>query len=415
MRIILDVSVLGQGFYHQKARTGIFRVAENLAIRLPKISEDLEVFFADHIDLLSTIGYFDKNLPDNIHKFVNNPSHVSLAEFQNIFLKHLPLNSLPQKAIRKLFYKLNSKKVELVEENLGNADIYHSPFFLFPNQIQEHKKIKKLITIHDLIPIKYPQYFEDKNNNIVHQIIKSIKPDTFVTCISEATKNDFLEVTGFSESQVSVVPLAAASKLFYPVLDKSLINSILTKYAITKQGSYFLSISTLEPRKNIHTLIKSFADLIEQEKNEDLQLVLVGIKGWDFDRIFETIEVSPKIKDKIIFTGYVPDQELAMLYSGAIGFMYMSFCEGFGLPPLEAMQCGTPVICSNTTSLPEVVGDAGILVNPTDVEAICQAMLTIYRNCRFREELRQKSIQRAKLFSWEKFSKDTYDVYKNIM
>jgi glycosyltransferase involved in cell wall biosynthesis len=415
MKTILDVSVLGQGFYHQKARTGIFRVAENLAIRLPQISNDLEVFYADHIDLLSTIGYFDKNLPDNLQKFVNTPSHISLAEFQNHFLKHLPLNSLPQKAIRKMFYKLNSKKIELVENSLNDSDIYHSPFFLFPNQVQTNKKIKKLITIHDLIPIKYPQYFEDKKNNIVHQIIKTIKPDTYVTCISEATKNDFLEVTGFSESQVSVVPLAASSKLFYPVLEKDVISKVLEKYAITNSKTYFLSISTLEPRKNIHTLIKSFANLIEQEKNEELQLVLVGTKGWDFDKIFERIDVSPSIKDKIIFTGYVPDQELAMLYSGAIGFMYLSFCEGFGLPPLEAMQCGTPVICSNTTSMPEVVGEAGILVNPTDTDAISQAMLAIYQNCNFREELRLNSIQRAKLFSWEKFSSDTYEVYKNIL
>ncbi len=415
MKTILDVSVLGQGFYHQKARTGIFRVTENLATRLPQISNELEVFFADHIDLLSTISYFDKNLPDNTQKFINYPSHISLAEFQNQFLKHLPLNSLPQKAIRKLFYNFSSKKVELVEENLSIADIYHSPFFFFPRQVQENKKIKKLITIHDLIPIKYPQYFEDKRNNIVHQIIKTIQPDTFVTCISEATKGDFLEVTGFSEAQVSVVPLAASSKLFYPVLDKLLINNVLAKYVISTKGSYFLSISTLEPRKNIHTLIKSFSNLIEQERTEDLQLVLVGTRGWDFDKIFETIDVSPKIKDKIIFTGYVPDQELAMLYSGAIGFMYLSHCEGFGLPPLEAMQCGTPVICSNATSLPEVVGDAGILINPNDTDAICQAMISVYQNGDFREELSVKSIQRAKLFSWEKFSEDTYNVYKNIV
>ena len=223
-----------------------------------------------------------------------------------------------------------------------------------------------------------------------------------------------IEITKLDESQIFVAPLAASDTLFYPVLEQDIIGYTLQKYDIPSNQPYFLSISTLEPRKNIDTIIKSFSELVLQEKIQDVNLVLVGTKGWDFDKIFEIIAVSPQIKNRIIFTGYVPDEDLAALYSGALCFVYMSLCEGFGLPPLEAMQCGTPVICSDTTSLPEVMGDAGILVNPTDWVAISQAMLNVYQNQPLRIELNQKSLQRASHFSWQKFADETWNVYQKI-
>ncbi len=414
MQAILDVSLLGQGFYHQKARTGVFRVAENMATLLPNISPDLEIIFADNLDLLATIGYINQNIQSQSNKFINPDSQVSIAKYQNKILSIFPYNSIPQKAIKRLFYQFNSSKIEFQEQIIDNSSLYHSPYFPIPSQIQERKKLKKLITIHDLIPIKYPHFFENRADNVVHKIIESIQADNFAVCVSEATKIDLLEFVGLDESQIFVVPLAASSALFYPVLEEGIVAKTLSKYAIPSNQPYFLSISTLEPRKNIDAIINSFIELISQEKIDDLNLVLVGTKGWDFDKIFEATKVSPHIKERIIFTGYVPDKDLAALYSGALGFVYMSFCEGFGLPPLEAMQCGTPVICSNTTSLPEVIGDAGILVSPTDKEGICQAMLNLYKNPKFREVLKVKSLQRASLFSWQKFADKTWEVYQKI-
>jgi glycosyltransferase involved in cell wall biosynthesis len=414
MQTILDISLLGQGFYHQKARTGVFRVAENLATLLPEISPDLTIFFLDNLDLLSTIGYVNEHLKAQTIQFLNSNSQISIAEFQNKILSNFPYNSVLQKAFKRLFYQLNSSEIRFKEQILDNSSLYHSPYFPIPAQIQARKKLKKLITIHDLIPIKYPQFFENRNDNVVHKIIQSIQIDNFAVCVSEATKADLLEVSGLDEAQVFVVPLAASTTLFYPVLDHEIIVKTLLKYAIPSNQSYFLSISTLEPRKNIDTIINSFSDLILQEKLDDLNLVLVGTKGWDFDNIFEASNLSPQIKDKIIFTGYVPDKDLAALYSGAIGFVYLSICEGFGLPPLEAMQCGTPVICSNTTSIPEVVGNAGILVSPMNKYAISQAMLNLYKNIHLRDELKSKSLLRASHFSWNKFANQTWEVYKKI-
>jgi glycosyltransferase involved in cell wall biosynthesis len=148
------------------------------------------------------------------------------------------------------------------------------------------------------------------------------------------------------------------------------------------------------------------------ERIDDLYLVLTGVQGWHFDQIFEEIANADEVRDRIILTGFVPDGDLAPLYSGALAFVYLSLYEGFGLPPLEAMQCGTPVITSNTSSLPEVVGDAGIMIAPTDGDALCQALLDLYNDPALGQAMSRKSLERAKLFSWEKTVERTIDAYK---
>ncbi|MCU0468672.1 MAG: glycosyltransferase family 4 protein [Arcicella sp.] len=415
MKAILDVSLLGQGFYHPKARTGVFRVAENLAHKLPSLSSDLEILLAENIDLVATLGYLVDSKNEQNVEFVNYQSEVSTAQRIAKILSIFPNQSKIQKILKRFSYEFSTKEKKLDANLLNTAQVYHSPYYPFPEQILANKRLKKIITIHDLIPVKYPQYFQNQSDNTVHHILQQINTDTHAICVSEATKNDFLEITQVPSSQVTVIPLAASKELFYPVSDSTLIQATLKKFSIDATKPYFLSLATLEPRKNIETVIRSFVDLVSQEKIEDLQLVLVGTKGWDFDKIFEAINTSEKLKSRIIVTGYVPDDALAALYSGALGFVYMSHCEGFGLPPLEAMQCGTPVICSNTTSLPEVVNNAGFLIDPTDNEAVSRAMLELYNNTEFTTLLKTNSLSRAKDFSWEKFAEQTFDFYKKIV
>ena len=158
--------------------------------------------------------------------------------------------------------------------------------------------------------------------------------------------------------------------------------------------------------------IKCFSRLAQDNALNDLSLVLVGTKGWAFDPIFKEIAANPKIRDRIIVTGYVDDKYLAPLYSGAMMFVYPSFYEGFGLPPLEAMQCGVPVITSNTSSLPEVVGKAGIMIDPEDADALCQAMLTIYDSTEVRQKMSADSLAQASKFSWQKCAEQTINAYK---
>jgi glycosyltransferase involved in cell wall biosynthesis len=418
MQAILDVSLLGQGYYHEKSRTGVFRVAENLALNLPKISNDLEILFADSLDLTATLGYVNQYLESSNVNFVNENSQLFFANLQRKVLSNFPLNSPPQKVLKKIFYKLSSNGIGFNKEKMQSSDLFHSAYFPFPEQIQKQTKIKKLITIYDLIPILYPQFFQNRTDNVVHQIINSITPDTFAVCISENTKRDLQEMTHLPDSQVFVVPLAASKEIFYQERNPISIQNILTKYNIPEGAKYVLSIATLEPRKNIDTLIKSFVQLITEQSIEDLYLILVGTKGWDFDKIFEEFNVSGIVKERIVFTGYVPDSMLAPLYSGAMTFVYMSHYEGFGLPVLEAMQCGTSVICSNTSSLPEVIGDkekTAIMLPPTDVENISQAILTFYKNDKLCNEYAQNGLKRSTDFSWQKFANDNYEVYKSIV
>jgi len=174
-------------------------------------------------------------------------------------------------------------------------------------------------------------------------------------------------------------------------------------------------VGTLEPRKNVVHLIRSFAELVRAERIPDLHLVLTGGQGWDYEPIFAEAERLREVRDRIHFTGYADDVDLAPLYSGALAFVYPSLYEGFGLPVLEAMQCGTPVITSSTSSLPEVVGDAGLLVDPQDGAALCQAMLALYEDADRRAELSSRAVARAGRFSWERCAHETVAAYRQAI
>lgn len=214
--------------------------------------------------------------------------------------------------------------------------------------------------------------------------------------------------------KVSVVYLAAGDH-FYQCNDSRQINQVRIKYNIPLESDYFLALSTLQPRKNFERIIISFIEMIKAQHVKDLSLVLVGADGWDYERIYKEIKGAGEFADKIIVTGYVPDEDLAPLYSGAMAFIYPSLYEGFGLPPLEAMQCGTPVISSNNSSLPEVVGDAAITINPNDGEALCQAMLNLYNSSELRAKLSAASIERAKCFSWDIATNETVAAYRKAL
>jgi glycosyltransferase involved in cell wall biosynthesis len=152
--------------------------------------------------------------------------------------------------------------------------------------------------------------------------------------------------------------------------------------------------------------------VVEKYGIEDLYFVLVGTKGWDFDSIFDRLNSCTLSRDRFIVTGFVPDEHLAAIYSEAMMFVYPSLYEGFGLPPLEAMQCGVPVITSNTSSLPEVLGNAGIMIDPKNSSELENAMYSLYANEELRKHLSEKGMERAKLFSWQKCAEQTVDVYR---
>jgi glycosyltransferase involved in cell wall biosynthesis len=206
----------------------------------------------------------------------------------------------------------------------------------------------------------------------------------------------------------------AADRSFRPDPREDQWETLKRSYGLPDEP-YALSLSTFEPRKNIAHVIRCYSRLVAERQVGDMRLVLVGTRGWKMEEILSELDRSAQVRDRIVVTGFVPDRDLAPIYSHALMFLYPSLYEGFGLPPLEAMQCGIPVITSNTSSLPEVVGDSGILVPPTDSDALCQAVLTLYGDETVRRQFAVRALERARLFSWSRCADQVAAVYQSAV
>lgn len=416
MNIVFDASLLGIGHFHPQARTGVNRLAEHLVRGLAH-SPDVSLSLAAPSHLSETLRWVEDVMPTHNLPFANRSGELKLAELEKNMLRGMDTRSLTSKVLRQVFYKgrrvvgLDVSRIMLDRFPLNT--IYHSPFFAIPNYIGADRRIQKLLTVNDLIPIHHPEWFLS-GEQAVQRAIQTLSNDAHVITVSEATKNDFCEYTGFDPERVTPIYLAASRRLFYPVTDTDRLLATQVRYGLHDEP-YLLSIATLEPRKNIRYLVQCFARLVaEKAIPTELKLVLVGTKGWKMDEWLAEIRASEQLLSRLIFTGYVPDEDLAALYSGATAFLFPSLYEGFGLPPLEAMQCGLPVITSNVSSLPEVVGDAAILVPPTDADALCAAIVSVINSDTLRGKLRANALRRAKLFSWEKFTRQHIDLYRNL-
>ncbi|QJW88784.1 glycosyltransferase family 4 protein [Spirosoma taeanense] len=413
MNIILDASPLGIGFYHRKAQTGVSRVAEELLKGLWQAS-DIDLSLAASTHLPETMRYVRQAFNGSMPPFVNTAGGRLSARLENALLGPFEAGSLPSKAIRQVAYRtrkaFNREQGRFRVTQFPEGAIYHSPFFSIPKSVRQ---IPTVQTIHDLIPILHPEWFP-AGEQTVRQVIEALPPTAWVTTVSQATKDDFCQYTGFDPARVVPIHLAASPTLFHPVADEVQKQAIRQQYGIG-ETPYLLSLATFEPRKNTDHLIRCFVKLAKSgEIPADVKLVLVGTKGWKFDRIVDELSRHDTLRSRLVVTGFVPDEHLAPLYAGALGFVYPSLYEGFGLPPLEAMQCGLPVIVSDIPASAEVVGDAAIRVPPTDVNALCQAMLTLIQSSSLRANLSAKAIARASQFSWAKFIQRHIELYKTI-
>ncbi len=416
MDVTIDASPLGIGFYHRQAKTGISRIVEKLVAGLQQ-QPSVTLTLAAPTHLSGTMRYAATTFGQAAPAFINRPVEQHWATVENGLLRPFAPGSLPSKVIREGFYRthkaMHTDTARFDLNRFSPGAIYHSPFYAIPPEIGTSQRVKKLLTISDLIPVLYPQWFPEGETS-VRQVLDTLPPDAFVTTISEATKTDFCTYTGFDPARVTPILLAASPDLFYPVTDERRKQAVRQKLGLG-EGPYLLSLATLEPRKNIDHLIRCFVRLVEAgELPADLNLVLVGTKGWKLDALLAEVAKNERIRSRLVFTGFVPDADLAPLYAGALAFVYPSLYEGFGLPPLEAMQCGLPVITSNVSSLPEVVGDAALLVPPTDVDALCQALLTVVNSSAMRTDLSARALVQATRFSWEKFIHEHVALYKTI-
>ena len=267
-----------------------------------------------------------------------------------------------------------------------------------------------VVSIHDLSFEHLPQTFKWRSRKQLRITVRrTARQASHVMALSEYARNDIVKTYQVSPDKISVIPLAAGNH-FRPVRDEEELQRVRQTYGI--EGEYMLSVGAIQPRKNLGRLVAAYSHLRGAKPEGKLpKLVLAGKCAWLYDETLRAIE-ELELSDSIILTGYVPESDLPALYSGALCFIYPSYFEGFGLPPLEAMQCGVPVIVGDRTSLPEVVGDAGVLVDPFDVNALAAAIEKVVSDSNLRAKLSVQGLARAKLFEWRETARQTLAVYQ---
>lgn len=292
------------------------------------------------------------------------------------------------------------KRVPGHAAHLDDQQIYFSPVLPLP-EASVARSAARVLFVHDLIPLKRPLFFERHDEARLRGILSSVRPDLDVVATpSMATKRDLCHHTALHPDRVFVVPLAADHRLFHHVGDPARIAAARARYGIP-DGPYVLSVGTLEPRKNLAALVAAFEAMTEDARVPRMTLVLVGARGWKTDPLLRRIEHS-SARERIALTGHVLDGDLAPLFSGAQIFCYPSLDEGFGLPVLEAMSCGTPVVTSNAAAILEVAGDAALLVEPEDTSALREALVRAVTDASLARELRERGLERARSFTWER-------------
>ncbi len=294
--------------------------------------------------------------------------------------------------------------IELLRHGL---DILHSTDFIPPL----YSPIPSVITVHDLAFLHWPHFLTKDSAAYYGQIDRAVRHASHVIVPSESTKNDLIGILGTPDKKISVI-YEAPNPTFRPLPVDETRKAVTERFQIPE--SYIFFISTIEPRKNVNGLLHAFRYLVDKYNIGETGLVLAGSKGWLYEETMELVKALD-LEEKTFFLGRVEDADLHELYVGARFHIHPAKYEGFGLPPLEAMACGTPTIVSNVSSLPEVVSDAALLVDPDDTEEIAVAMHRLLADQELHTELRDKGLKRADCFSWKLAAQSTMDVYHKVM
>lgn len=282
--------------------------------------------------------------------------------------------------------------------------------FLPSHSLPRYHPCKTVVTIHDLAFLTFPAYFKAKDRIIQRKITSyAIKNADRIIAVSHSTKRDIIKYYHVNSEKITVI-YHGGGEIRRPISDSDKIEEVRQKYNLPTR--YILYLGVLQPRKNLARLIKAFDSLLKDQKIAQ-GLVIAGKKGWLYQDIFDTVK-RLKLQDKVSFTGYIPTNDLPMLLAGADLFVLPSLYEGFGLPVLEAMACGTPVITSNVSSLPEVVGNAAILIDPYNIKEMADAIYRVLHNENLKSEMVRKGLKQAKKFSWEKTARKTLEIYKEV-
>ncbi|MBI3363705.1 MAG: glycosyltransferase family 4 protein [Ignavibacteriae bacterium] len=316
--------------------------------------------------------------------------------------------------------------IELHDIDLYFAPAYALPFLPrhrklvsllpLPHNLKKYfnegrKRVTYVVTIHDMISYLHPQYFTPKMQMWQHLFVtNAVKVADHIISDSHTTKQDIMKFFPVEDKKISVIAPWFDQK-FAPVTDVSLLEKTRQRYSLPKK--YILYLGTIEPRKNVAGIVQAYG-LLPQRLREEYALVLGGSLGWYTEEILAQIEKT-RSQGKIHMLDYVEHRHLTALYTMARAFVFPAFYEGFGLPPLEAMACGTPVITSNVSAIPEVVGDAALMVNPSDTQELSDAIVRLLEDSSLHASLRKRGLERARSFNWRTNAEATLRVFRDTV
>ena len=372
MRIGIDATAMPR----QPVGAGIYMI--NLVRTLAELKKDFDLIVFHHRSANEQLG------PGNNHKFlsveITDRSPAARIIWEQAFL--------PQLARR---YKLD----------LLHSLHYTRPYFL---------PCASVVTFHDMTFFLYPMLHTRAKRLLFPLAMRaSAKRANALIAVSENTRQDVIRMMGIPSEKIFTTQLGVIED-FRPITDTSNTQEISRKYKLPEK--FILYVGLVEPRKNIPLLLRSFNELVAQGLTQDL--VIVGRPGWSFEEVFDLVE-NLNLTPRVHFPGYISRQELPFVYNLAALFVYPTLYEGFGLPVLEAMACGIPTVTSRVASIPEIIGDAGIMVPPGDQPALTQAMREVLTNDRLRQELTHRGPQRAIKFTWKRTAEETLKVYRQVL
>jgi glycosyltransferase involved in cell wall biosynthesis len=407
IRILYDISTLGFAHLYAQSRGGAYRVDLHLAEGLAGSEECDLLFCANH----STVAFHGCEAFLRNHErlgavpLIAAPTAGGKVAFRAAAsaahhgVRRLFRTNIMPPAIRRVAGFVDRRLHTPV--GTGEAvDIFHcSPSAPLP-AVENGRTPQRFLTVWDFAFTRFPHLYGPSYRRYLVEALASLRPGDNVITNSNFVRGEVLAQGVASPDRIHVVPLAADRGRFYRCDDPAAIARVRRKYGIP-DGPYVLGVNTPDVRKNVPHAIHAFARAALADEDAVGVFVLTGHQGPGSDEIAQAIRAHPELRERIILTGFVNDDDLAPLYTAASVFVYSSIYEGFGLPPLEAMQCGTPVITSNTSSLPEVVGDGGLMLAPDDLDGLARAILDIARNPDRRRDLQRRAAAQSSRFSWE--------------
>lgn len=423
MKIIFDGSVFSNIENKNFTRTGIFFSAYHLFLEMLQ-NKDIEVLLYCDIQALYAIEkYSQKN---ETFKGVKNVFRYSKPMRWISYGFYLRSKLSPKNTIEMFFAKSFTLILLIFKSIFGILDrlvlpkdeycVFFSPMQKIPQIFEKNNKIIKFTLLHDVIPILNQKHYTLKRSDWFYKLFYSINPNDYYFANSAYTKEDFIKHCPSIDSNKITVTYLGVNENFYPNRDEKNNKIIRKKYHIPQDKLYIFSLCSIEPRKNLLFAVENFIRFIDKHQIQDVVFVLGGGHWREFIKKLENkIEGLGEYRNKIIRAGYVDDEDLSNLYSHSLCSVYLSKYEGFGLPALEAMSCGTPLIASNVTSIPEVVGDGGMLIDPDDDLALQDAFEKIYFDSSFATELSLRGIEQAKKFSWKKCALQMVEEMKSTL